>query len=74
MADEEVLGPIREVLEHARERLDYAIDRLKSTAEVRCLRWRCTGCGYLKHFTRPMPAGVAAPCPKCRSRIFLAAP
>ena len=74
MEDDETRRPIREALELARERLDYAIARLKQSEEVRCLRWRCTGCGYLKHFTRPTPAGVAAPCPKCRGRSFAPAP
>jgi hypothetical protein len=62
MADEETLRPIREALERARERLDYAIGRLKSFEEVRCLRWRCIDCGYVKRFTKPMPAEAAPPC------------
>ena len=72
MYDEEALKPIREVLEHVRERLDYALTRLKSFDEVRWLRWRCVDCGYIKHFTRPMPAEVAPPCPKCGGKTFVA--
>ena len=51
MNDEETSRPIREAIEQARERIDYALTRLKKPEEARCLRWRCTGCGYLKHFT-----------------------
>ena len=74
MAEEEALTPIREALERARERVDYAISRLKSFEEIRSLRWRCTQCGHVKRFTRPMPAEVAPPCPKCRSDSFAADP
>ena len=74
MPDEEALKPIREVLEKARERMDYAIARLKSFEELRCLRWRCLRCGYIKRFTKPMPVEVAPPCPKCRAAEFEAVP
>jgi rubrerythrin len=72
MYDEEALKPLRQVLENAREQLDIALRRLKSLDELRCLRWRCLDCGYIKHFTRPMPAEVAPPCPKCAGKKFTA--
>jgi hypothetical protein len=74
MVEEEALRPIREALERVRERVDYAISRLKSFEEIRALRWRCTQCGHVKRFTRPMPAQVAPPYPKCRSDSFAADP
>jgi hypothetical protein len=74
MVEEEALRPIREALERVRERVDYAISRLKSFEEIRSLRWRCTQCGRVKRFTRPMPAEVAPPCPKCRGDSFVAEP
>lgn len=70
MADEEALKGLRELLEHVRERVEYAISRLRAFEEVRCLRWKCAGCGYLKHFTKPMPSHVAVPCPRCRGATF----
>ncbi|MBA3964064.1 MAG: hypothetical protein H0X40_19495 [Chthoniobacterales bacterium] len=70
MVDEEALKPIRNVLEHVRERIDYVVHRLGKIEEVRSLAWRCRSCGYIKHFTRPMPAEVAPPCPKCRGTLF----
>jgi rubrerythrin len=74
LAEEETLRLFREALERARQRVDYAISRLKSFEKIRALRWRCTQCGHVKRFTRPMPAEVAPPCPKCRSDSFAAAP
>ena len=68
--NEEALKPIREALERARERVEYAIGRLKLFEEVRSLRWRCTGCGFTKRFTKPVPAHVAPPCPKCQAHSF----
>ena len=47
---------------------------LKSFEKIRALRWRCTQCGHVKRVTRPMPAEVAPPCPKCRSDSFAADP
>jgi predicted Zn-ribbon and HTH transcriptional regulator len=74
MAEEPALKPLREALEQVRDRLDVIIARLRSREEIRCLRWRCTGCGHMKNFTRPMPAHVAPPCPKCKGESFQAVP
>ena len=70
MLDEEALKPIRETLEHVRERIDHILRRLGEFEDVRSMRWRCQSCGYIKHFTRPTPAQVAAPCPKCGGPLF----
>ncbi|MEO5719329.1 MAG: hypothetical protein ABIR29_12285 [Chthoniobacterales bacterium] len=73
--NDETLRPIREALEQLHDRLGGIIARLRPREiETRHLRWRCTGCGYLKHFTRPMPADVAPPCPKCKGVGFEAVP
>ncbi len=75
MPDEsEILRPIRQALELTRDRLDYALQRLGPASPPRALRWCCIGCGYLKHFTRPTPAEVAAPCSRCKGVTFQAAP
>jgi hypothetical protein len=63
---EKELRAIRGLLEQAREH----IDRVLAPAETMHMRWRCVGCGYIKHFTRPMPIDVAPPCPKCRGVTF----
>jgi rubrerythrin len=72
MVDEEALRPIREMLEHVRERFDYALGQLRSIERQRSLRWRCANCGHVKTFTRPMPAKVAPRCPKCHGEKFKA--
>ena len=66
---EKELRSIRGLLEQARERIDHI---LVPAAAVH-MRWRCAGCGYIKHFTRPMPAHIAPPCPKCGDDVFEAA-
>ncbi|MBA3650505.1 MAG: hypothetical protein H0W66_03220 [Chthoniobacterales bacterium] len=72
--DDETLRPIREALEQVHARLGNIIAHLRPREEERYLGWRCTGCGYLKHFTRPMPAHVASPCPKCKGVTFQSVP
>ena len=72
MYDEEALRPIREALEQVRERLDFALARLKSFDELRCMRWRCVDCGYIKHFTRPNAGRSRAALPQVRGKTFVA--
>jgi rubrerythrin len=67
---EAALKPIRELLETIRERVDYAISRLKSFEEVRSLGWQCDTCGHVKRFTRKVPSETAHPCPKCDGICF----
>ena len=74
MADDQFIVPLRQALEQVRDRLDTIIIRLKTHEEPRFMRWRCTVCGHIKHFTRPMPAHVAPPCPKCKGAEFQAMP
>jgi predicted Zn-ribbon and HTH transcriptional regulator len=38
--------------------------------EERALGWKCTGCGYIKHFTKPVSLEVVARCPRCKSDQF----
>ena len=53
-------------LKTIRDRADAALQEIvQSAGEQRALSWKCSGCGHVKHFTRPVPAEVAAPCPKC---------
>jgi hypothetical protein len=34
------------------------------------MRWRCVKCGFIFHYTRPMPEHVVDPCPKCHGAKF----
>jgi len=74
MADDQLIVPVRQALEQVRDRLDTIIARLKAREAFRCMRWRCSTCGQIKHFTRAMPAHVAPPCPKCHGAKFEAVP
>ena len=74
MSEEPALTTLREALEQVRDRLDSIIARLRSREEIRCLCWRGTASGQMKNFTRPMPAHVAPPCPKCKGVNFQAMP
>jgi len=67
MVDETALASIRQTLETVQAQIGRALRVLEPE---RSLRWRCRTCGALKHFTRPMPAEVAPPCPKCHGMDF----
>lgn len=65
------LRAIRDLLEEVRGQIDRALGRFgRAPEQIRSLGWRCTGCGYTKHFTRLMPIDVAPPYPKCHGKSF----
>ena len=61
---------IRDLLEKIKGDAERALALLPSETELRSLGWKCTACGHVKHFTRPVPSEVASPCPKCKSDAF----
>jgi predicted nucleic acid-binding Zn ribbon protein len=63
---------LRDILEKIRDDAQRALALLPSEAELRSLGWKCTACGHVKHFTRPVTAAVADTCPKCKGDSFLA--
>jgi len=67
---EKKLTPLKSILETIRERADYALKQLAETEEERSMRWRCKDCGWIKHFTRPVPLETASGCPRCKSTSF----
>src|SRR6266851_9384145 len=60
------------ILERIRDDAQQALSVLRDSEEPRSLAWKRSGCGHVKHFTRPVPAEVAPPCPKCGSESFQA--
>jgi len=66
----ETSNSIRHILEKIRDDAQQALTVLGDSGESRSLAWKCSGCGHIKHFTRAVPAEVAAPCPKCGSESF----
>jgi hypothetical protein len=61
---------LRSVLERIRDDSQQALKLLGDAAEHRSLGWKCSACGHVKHFTRPVPHEVAQPCPKCKGKSF----
>jgi len=63
---------LRHILEKIRDDAQQALNFLGDSEGRRSLAWKCSGCRHVKHFTRPVPAEVAAPSPKCGSESFQA--
>src|SRR5713101_3022560 len=66
----ETADQIRNVLEKIRDDAQKALKLLGTSPDQRSLAWKCTRCGYTKHFTKPAPVEVAGRCPKCRGESF----
>jgi rubrerythrin len=65
------LKGMKALLETIRERANYGLQQIAALEEVRSLRWRCTTCGHVKRFTRPVPKETADDCPKCKATEFV---
>jgi predicted Zn-ribbon and HTH transcriptional regulator len=63
---------LRDLLDKIKGDPQRALALLPSEAELRSLGWKCTACGHVKHFTRPITAAVAERCPKCKGDSFRA--
>jgi hypothetical protein len=66
----ETSNRLKTVLERIRDHASEALSLLGDSSDQRSLGWKCTACGQVKHFTRPVPAEVAPPCPKCKGAFF----
>jgi rubrerythrin len=64
---ETLTAALRTIRDHANTALKQIEE---SASERRAMGWKCTGCGHIKRFTRPVPAQVATPCPKCHGAAF----
>ena len=63
---------LRDILEKIKGDAQRALALVVSEPELQSLGWKCTACGHVKHFTRPVTAAVAGRCPKCKGDSFLA--
>ncbi len=61
---------LRQIVEKIRDDAEQALKLLDHSEEERSLAWKCQRCGHIKHFTQPVLADVAAPCPKCKRDAF----
>ncbi|MFZ3375225.1 MAG: hypothetical protein WA183_06700 [Chthoniobacterales bacterium] len=68
----ETSNALRGILEKIRDDTQRALKLLGDAAEHRSLGWKCSACGHVKHFTRPVTSDVARPCPKCGGEAFQA--
>jgi len=59
-------------LKSIRNQADSVLKKIEGAdpAEQKSLAWKCAVCEYTKHFTRPVLAEVAAPCPKGAGQGF----
>jgi predicted Zn-ribbon and HTH transcriptional regulator len=64
---------LKTILERIREDTQQALSLLTDPGGERVLAWKCSGCGYIKHFTRPVSLKAVARCPRCKSDQFVPA-
>ncbi len=67
----ETSDQLKQILERIRNDTDQALTLLAGTGGQRALAWKCTGCGHVKHFTKPASLDVVARCPRCKSDQFV---
>jgi predicted Zn-ribbon and HTH transcriptional regulator len=68
------LKPFKAAFEAIRDKAIEALHQIDELEEERSMRWRCKDCGWMKHFTRPVPFEAAGRCPRCKSTSFEAVP
>jgi rubrerythrin len=66
----EASSQLKQILERIREETEQAISLLTNADSERALAWKCNGCGYIKHFTKPVSFEAVARCPRCKSGQF----
>jgi predicted Zn-ribbon and HTH transcriptional regulator len=65
---------LKTILERIHEDTEQALSLLRDGAgDKRALAWKCKGCGYIKHFTKPVSLEAVARCPRCKSDQFVPA-
>jgi predicted Zn-ribbon and HTH transcriptional regulator len=57
-------------LEAIRDMAANALNQIRRSQEEHSMRWKCKGCRYIKHFTRPVALEAAGRCPRCKSTEF----
>lgn len=67
----EMPNRLKQILERIRSDTETALTLLNDSQEARALAWKCTGCGHVKHFTKPVSLEVVARCPRCKSEQFV---
>jgi predicted Zn-ribbon and HTH transcriptional regulator len=64
------LQTLKADLEAIRDRAMKALNQIDQSEEHHSMRWKCKGCRYTKHFTKPVSLETAGRCPRCKSTEF----
>jgi hypothetical protein len=62
------LKTLKAALEAIRDTTMNALAQIGQSQEEYSMRWKCKGCRYLKHFTRPVPLEGAGKCPDAKAQ------
>jgi hypothetical protein len=64
------LKTLKAALEAIRDTTMNALAQIGQSQKEYSMRWKCKGCQYIKHFTKPVPLERAGKCPRCKSAEF----
>jgi hypothetical protein len=64
------LKTLKASLEAIRDTALQALSQVEQSQQDYSMRWKCKGCQYIKHFTKPVPLEAAGRCPRCKSTEF----
>lgn len=71
--DRELPSPLdrtRDTLQSIKYTVEAAIQSIDDFKKVRSLRWRCSNCGNVCHYTKPMTIAAVSDCTKCWGKVF----
>jgi len=64
------LKTLKANLEAIRDTAVKALTEMEQSQQDYSMRWKCKGCEYIKHFTKPVPLEAAGRCPRCKNAEF----
>jgi hypothetical protein len=56
------LKTLKVSLQAIRDTALEALNEIEQSPQDYSMRWQCTGCQYMKHFTKPVPLEAAGRC------------
>jgi predicted Zn-ribbon and HTH transcriptional regulator len=68
--DPSSIKAFKAAFEEIRDKANEALLKIDGLEEERSFRWKCKDCGWIKHFTRPVPLEATNRCPRCKSVSF----
>jgi len=64
------LKTLKASLQAIRDTAAEALSHIEQAHQDHSMRWKCKGCQYVKHFTKPVPLETAGRCPRCKGTEF----